>query len=163
MYLDCQNIKIVSWISNSNIANVLEYIYEKAHLRSDFWQSIWSKYILQKYYFDGGQKFMHVSYNEWSLHTSIFEIVYHLNLDLTFLNSYSFEQNSNQKIIWLNQTFKQNMYSIDCASLCSTSEVMLLTTKYIRDDWILHVRLNELDWMDWFLLCFVMCHVSMYF
>ena len=26
-----------------------------------FWQS---KYILQKYYFDGGQKFMHVSYNE---------------------------------------------------------------------------------------------------
>ena len=26
-----------------------------------------SKYILQKYYFGGGQKFMHVSYNEWSL------------------------------------------------------------------------------------------------
>ena len=29
-----------------------------------FWQS---KYILKKYYFDGGQKFIHVSYNEWSL------------------------------------------------------------------------------------------------
>ena len=29
--------------------------YEKAH------------YILQKYHFGGGQKFMHVSYNEWSL------------------------------------------------------------------------------------------------
>ena len=42
-------------------------IYEKAHLRSDFWQSIDYKYILQKYYFGGGQKFMHVSYNEWSL------------------------------------------------------------------------------------------------
>ena len=26
-----------------------------------------SMYILQKYYFDGGQKFMNVSYNEWSL------------------------------------------------------------------------------------------------
>ena len=44
-------------------------VYEKANLRSDFWQS---KYILQKYYFDGGQKFIHVSYNEWSLqHISI--------------------------------------------------------------------------------------------
>ena len=32
-----------------------------------FWQS---KYILQKHYFDGGQKFMHVSYNEWSLVTT---------------------------------------------------------------------------------------------
>ena len=29
-----------------------------------FWQS---KYILQKYYFDGGQKVMLVSSNEWSL------------------------------------------------------------------------------------------------
>ena len=29
-----------------------------------FWQS---KYILQMYYFGGGHKFMHVSYNEWSL------------------------------------------------------------------------------------------------
>ena len=29
-----------------------------------FWQS---KYILQKYCFDGGQKFMHIFYNEWSL------------------------------------------------------------------------------------------------
>ena len=28
------------------------------------WQS---KYLLQKYYFGGGQKFMNVSYNEWSL------------------------------------------------------------------------------------------------
>ena len=44
----------------------------------------------------------------FSLHTLIFEIVYYLNLDLTFLNSsYSFEQNSNQKIIGLNQTLKQ--------------------------------------------------------
>ena len=42
-------------------------IYEKAHLRSDFWQSIDYKYILQKYYFGEGQKFMHVSYNEWPL------------------------------------------------------------------------------------------------
>ena len=39
-------------------------IYEKVHLKSDFWQS---KYILQNYYFDGGQKFTHVSYNEWFL------------------------------------------------------------------------------------------------
>ena len=46
-------------------------IYEKAHLRSDFWQSIDYKYILQKYYFGGGQKFMHVSYNEWSLETLV--------------------------------------------------------------------------------------------
>ena len=66
MYLDCQNIKIVSWISNSIIANVLEYM-KKAHLRSDFWQSIDYKYILQKYYYGGMQKYMHVSYNEWSL------------------------------------------------------------------------------------------------
>ena len=44
-----------------------KYVYEKAHLRSDFWQSIDYKYILQKYYFGGVQKFMHVSYNEWSL------------------------------------------------------------------------------------------------
>ena len=43
-------------------------INEKAHLRSDLWQS---KYIVQKYYFGGGQKFMHVSYNEWSLVPSL--------------------------------------------------------------------------------------------
>ena len=42
-------------------------VYEKAHLKSDFRQSIDYKYMLQKYYFGGGQKFMHVSYNEWSL------------------------------------------------------------------------------------------------
>ena len=42
-------------------------IYDKAHLRSDFFIFWQSKYILQKYYFCGGQKFMHVSYNEWSL------------------------------------------------------------------------------------------------
>ena len=38
MYLDCQNVEIVSWISTLIIANVLEYM-KKAHLRSDFWQS----------------------------------------------------------------------------------------------------------------------------
>ena len=42
-------------------------VSEKANLRSDFWQSIDYKYILQDYYFGRGQKFMHVSYNEWSL------------------------------------------------------------------------------------------------
>ena len=33
-----------------------------------FWRS---KSILQKYYFGGGQKFMHVYYNEWSLEKKI--------------------------------------------------------------------------------------------
>ena len=42
-------------------------IYEKAHLRSDFWHYKYILMILQKYYFGGGQIFMHVSYNEWSL------------------------------------------------------------------------------------------------
>ena len=42
-------------------------IHEKAHIRSDFWQSIDYKYVLQQYYFGGGQKFMQVSFNEWSL------------------------------------------------------------------------------------------------
>ena len=134
-------------------------IYEKAHLRSDFWQS---KYILQKYYFDGGQKFMHVSYNEWSLQIHFWNSLssklgpYFSQLILILTKFQS------KKSFDLIKLFSKNMYSIDCASLCSTSEVMLLTTKYIRDDWILHVRLNELDWMDWFLLCFVMCHVSIF-
>ena len=39
--------------------------YDKAHLRSDFWQS---KHLsITKVLFGGGQKFMHFSYNEWSL------------------------------------------------------------------------------------------------
>ena len=42
-------------------------IYKKAHLRSHFWQSIDYKYMLPKYYFVAGQKFIHVSHNEWSL------------------------------------------------------------------------------------------------
>ena len=29
--------------------------------------SLYSGNLLQKYYFGGGQKFMHVSYNEWPL------------------------------------------------------------------------------------------------
>ena len=55
---------------NDNFMNIkFDYfkcirMYEKVHLRYDFCQS---KYILQKYYFGGGQKFMHVSCNEWSL------------------------------------------------------------------------------------------------
>ena len=45
----------------SNIFAIIEFdIHETIFI---FWQS---KYILQKYYFGGGQKFMHVSYNEWS-------------------------------------------------------------------------------------------------
>ena len=43
-------------------------------LRSDFWQS---KHMLQKYYFDGGQKFMHVPYNKWSLE---FILKYYISL-----------------------------------------------------------------------------------
>ena len=34
-------------------------INEKARIRLDSWQSIDYKYILQKYYFGGRQKFMH--------------------------------------------------------------------------------------------------------
>ena len=46
----------------SNTFAIIEFdIHETIFI---FWQS---KYILQKYYFDGGQKFMHVCYNEWSL------------------------------------------------------------------------------------------------
>ena len=46
----------------SNTFAIMEFdIHETIFI---FWQS---KYILPKYYFDGGQKFMHVSYNEWSL------------------------------------------------------------------------------------------------
>ena len=40
IYLTCKNIKIVSWLSNSIIANVFIRIYEKAHLRSDFRKKI---------------------------------------------------------------------------------------------------------------------------
>ena len=47
---------------HSNTLAIIEFdIHETIFI---FWQS---KYILQKYYFDGGQKFMNVSYNEWSL------------------------------------------------------------------------------------------------
>ena len=46
----------------SNTFAIIEFdIHETLFI---FWQS---KYILQKYYFDGVQKFMHVSYNECSL------------------------------------------------------------------------------------------------
>ena len=46
----------------SNTFAIIEFdIHETIFI---FWQF---KYILQKYYFGGGQKFMHVSYNEWSL------------------------------------------------------------------------------------------------
>ena len=46
----------------SNTFAIIEFdIHETLFI---FWQS---KYISQKYYFDGGQKFMHVSYNECSL------------------------------------------------------------------------------------------------
>ena len=48
----------------SNIFAIIEFdIHETISI---FWQS---KDILLKYYFGGGQKFMHVPYNEWSLAT----------------------------------------------------------------------------------------------
>ena len=60
----------------SNTLAIIEFdIHETIFI---FWQS---KYILQKYYFGGGQKFMHVSYNELSLalggaiYTAILSIV----------------------------------------------------------------------------------------
>ena len=47
MYLDCNTFAIIEF-------DIHETIFI-------FWQP---KYILQKYYFGGGQKFIHVSYND---------------------------------------------------------------------------------------------------
>jgi hypothetical protein len=91
-------------------------------------------------------------------HTSIFEIVYHLNLDLTFLNSsFSFKQNSNQKIIGLNQTLKQK-YVFNW--LCST---LLTKWGHVTDNQIYSWWLNtscQIEWTWLNGLVFIMfCHV----
>ena len=72
-YLDCQNLKIVSWISNCKCIR----IYEKAHLGSDFRiknASLAGAQIQKCITLVEGKKFkkkskfkMHLSYNEYIL------------------------------------------------------------------------------------------------